>query len=210
MAYSSEQQGRIDAANAKVASAQKNRDIALANYKARYSNFCNDGWWSYLSDCDIRNVTSKWRKKHIEALTVGIALFTNNYFNKKWSKPNSCEEALEKGIILSWECQRGTGDCRRSDTCDSKVSEYNAKLYSLNESATAEANARAIVENAQADLKKLLDTIASEVQNDPAFINEQSSIEASIQKNKQKLFFIFAVVVIIIFGAIAWKRSSNA
>lgn len=208
MSYTAEQQGRIDAANAKVSTAQKARDYALANYKSAYDNFCNDGWWNYLTDCDIRNVTSKWRKKHIEALTVGISLFTNNYFNKKWTKPSSCAEALEKGIILSWECQRGKGDCIKSNTCDNKVSEYNAKLQTLNNSATAEANAREVLENAQADLKQLLNTIAGEVQNDPTFLNAQSSIAAGIQKNKQILLFAGVVIVILVIGAILWKRSA--
>lgn len=208
--YTADQQQRINIANAKVASAQKQRDSALADYRAKYSNFCDEGWWNYLTDCDVRNVTSKWRKKHIEALTVGIALFTNNYFNKRWTKPTTCAEALEKGIILSWECQRGKGDCIKSGTCNDKVAEYNAKLKALDDSATAEANAREVLENAQADLKALLNTIAGEIQNDPTFITEQNNILASIQKNRNAWIFGLLTVTVIVVGVVMWTKTSSA
>lgn len=205
MAYTYEQQTRLDQANTKVASAQKRRDTALADYTARYANFCDEGWWSYLTDCDIRNVTSKWRRLGENALSAGITAFTNNHFTKKWEKPSSCENAIEKGPILTYSCFRGKGDCIKESTCENKVAEYNGKLQSVDVSLNELVNSTEALKNAQADLKNLLNTISGEVENDPAFQLEKDNILASIKKNRNKLIFI-AFALLVIGGVIIWWR----
>lgn len=208
MAYTADQQAKIDAANAKVAAAQSKHDSALSGYNSAYGTFCN-GWWNYLTDCDVRDVQSKWvdRAQAVSALyTFGLSLLFNKVGTKKWSKPTSCENAVEKGILLTWVCKRGKGDCIKSDTCERKVAEYNSYLTAVNTTSISLASAKLELDSAQQDLKDLLDTISGEVQGDPAFQNTQAQIAANAKANKLKWIFAIVVVVIIAGGIFAYFK----
>lgn len=216
MSYTTDQQIRIDTANTKVALAQKARDLALADYKKRYDNFCNDGWWSYLTDCDIRDGVSKWKQKKayvvsaLIASTGAVFVWGTPAGTNKWTPPSSCGQALEMGPLVSYKCKRGKsrGDCIDPDTCEDKVAEYNSKLSSVDSYSSQVAIADEALVNAQADLKLLLNTIAGEISTDPAFQLEQSNIMAGIQKNKQKLIFFGILIAVVIIGIIVYKRLS--
>lgn len=210
MAYTAAQQERITAANARVASASAKHAGALSGYNTVYNDFCGAGWWSYLTDCDIRNAQSRWvnRAQGVAALyTLGLSLLYSNFTQKRWAKPTSCDNAIEKGILLTWECQRGGGDCIKSETCNSKVAQYNSKLGGVNNASRALASAKVELDAAQKDLQTLLNTIDSEVKGDPTYQYTQTWLQGLAKSNTVKwVFFGLIVAGVVVFAIWAVRK----
>lgn len=200
-----QQQASIDAANVVLATAQKGYDNAIANLSSVKDNLCNAGWWSYLTNCDVKNVQSK-------ALNVSLTLaylsgpygiaanVINNWTQKRWEKPSSCQDAIDKGIIVTWECHRGTGDCIRKEGCDNRVNEYNAKLNGYYSAATQVDGAKAALQSAKDGLTTALNAIAA----DPTVVANQNIITTQIDAQKQKdmiKWAFFGLATVIIVGA---------
>lgn len=213
MPYTAVQQGNINAAKAALDSADKNLKNAIAAYNSANNNFCNEGWWSYLNDCDIRKASTRARKLLLNALTAGISAWTNNFLNKKWSKPTSCQQALEIGELVSWECQRGKGSCIKSETCDNKIAEYNAKINGVYTASSNALSAKQVYDQAKANYEAILNGVASEVQNDPAYLLAQAQIKADTELKKKRtqnlLIFGVLAIVALVFVMMIIRRSGS-
>lgn len=200
-----QQQASIDAANAILAEAQKGFDNALSNFNSAKDNFCNGGWWNYLTNCDVKNAQSKALTTTLTLVslgTFGIPSIINNWTQKKWEKPTSCQNAIDKGILLKWDCDRGTGDCKSVDGCNNRVNQYNEKLTLINNAAVAVEGEKTKLQSAKDNLNTVLDAIAKDptTSANAAIINNQ--IAAQKQKDMLKWLFFGLAAVLIVGGAI--------
>lgn len=203
VSLTSQQQASVDAANAILATAQKGYDSAISTFNAAKNEFCNNGWWNYLTDCDIRNAQSKTLTTSLSIssiITLGIpvASIINNWTQKKWAKPSSCQDAIDKGVLLTWDCQHGTGDCQKKDTCNNKVADYNSHLSAYYNAATVVDGAKRSLQSAKDNLNTVLDAIAKDPTTgaNEAIINNQIDAQKSTDMIKW-LFFGLAAVAIV-------------
>lgn len=196
VSLTAQQQSQVDAANQTLASAQAGYDKALSNFNAVKANFC-DGWWNYLTNCDVKNAESKALTTSLSLLSpLGLAI--HNWTQKKWEKPSSCQNAIDKGILLKWDCDRGKGDCKEVSGCNDRVNEYNAKLNGITNAAVQLDGASKLVQSAKDALNAVLDFIAK----DPTVKNNKDLADKEIDAQKQKdmikwLFFGLAAVLIV-------------
>lgn len=208
MAYTSAQQAQIDSAKADLDSANATLQSAISTYNSAYGNFCN-GYWNSLTDCDIRDAQSRvptWKKVAWSAgmPIVGIlgALgVIKGWKRNKFVKPTSCADALSKGSIESWKCKHGKGDCKKQDTCDGRIKEYNTYINAVYSGNANVDGAKQIYDQAKANYDTVLNAIAQEVQNDPTFINTQTQIEADGKVRGQR--YIFYGILALVFGGLA-------
>lgn len=193
-----QQQASVDAANQVLANAQSVYDKALANFNSVKNNFCNDGWWHYLTDCDVRNAQSKVLDNPFTI--VGVI---SGWTQKKWEKPSSCQEAIDKGILLTWDCDRGKGECKSVKGCNDRVGQYNAKLEGYYSASGQLHGASLQVQSAKTNLETVLANIAKDptVQGNVDLANAE--IEAKKQKELVKWAF-FGLAAVIIVGEAIW------
>lgn len=202
-----QQQATIDTANKTLADAQKAYDSALNNFNSVKDNFCNQGWWSYLNNCDIRNAQSKTLNTTL-AIAQGVVIIgqvanlINGWTQKRWDKPSSCQNAIDKGIILKWECHSGTGDCKSKDGCNNRVNQYNDKLSNYYSSLTTVGGAGDLLNSAKDNLNTVLDAIAKDPTTgaNAGIINHEIDVQKS--KDTIKWLFFGLAAVIIVGGAI--------
>ena len=202
VSLTAQQQAQVDAANKVLSDAQGSYDGAIANFNSYKNQFC-DGWWNYLTNCDVKNAQSKALNAGLAAsavVTFGVpvASILNNWTQKKWEKPSSCQNAIDKGPLLSWDCDRGTGDCISVSGCNNRVNQYNAKLNDIYSAALAVDGEKAKVQSAKDNLNTVLAAIA----NDPAHKANVDIIDKEIDAQKQKdivkwIFFGLAAVIIV-------------
>lgn len=200
-----QQQAQVDSANQTLAVAQGSYDGAINNYNALKADFCNNGWWNYLTNCDVKNAQSKALNVGLAGLSVwtfGVPSIVNNWTQKKWEKPSSCQNAIDKGILLTWDCDRGKGDCISSKGCNDRVGQYNAKLIGISNAASAVEGEAAKLKSAKDNLSTVLDAIAKDptVQGNIDIINK--GIDAQKQKDMIKWLFFGLAAVLIVGGAI--------
>lgn len=196
-----QQQASVDAANQVLAQAQANYDKALANFNSVKNNFCNDGWWHYLTDCDVRNAQSKVLDNPFTIYGV-----ISGWTQKKWEKPSSCQEAIDKGILLTWDCDRGKGDCKSVSGCNDRVGQYNAKLEGYYSASGQLHGASLQVQSAKDNLNTVLDNIGK----DPTVKANENLLkdELDAKQSKETLKWIFfGVATILIVGAAIWIGS---
>ena len=175
MAYTAEQQNRIDTANAKVASAQTAYDNAIT---------IRDGNYEHL------------RSTYNDANT-------------------SCYESGQGSLEgeIAWGGM-SSGNCKTRSSCNHcavNVAKFNGALSGWNSSSANVLSKLSLLSTAKEELKNLLDTIASEVQNDPDFINTQTQIgaqaEADAKAKRLKIWFwIISVIVAggVVFAVLKW------
>lgn len=201
VSYSADQQNRIKAAQDKLASAQRAYDSYLASANEAYRIFC-DGWWEYLTDCDI-----------IDGKTTAIGNILQGYVGfftlglktqKRWSKPTSCNAAIETGVLTEWTCRRGSGDCKERGTCDAKIRDYNSHLQAVHNTAISLDDSKKVLASAKANLTTVLDAIAKEVASDPNVQanNAAAAAGASSSQNKERAkWILFGLIALAIIGA---------
>lgn len=201
-----QQQASVDAANKVLADAQASYDKALSNFNAVKSNFCG-GWWNYLSNCDIRNADSKALNAALAyAWTNPFGIAANvlhNWTQKKWTPPSSCDDAIQKGTIVTWECHTGKGDCKSKSGCNDRVGEYNAKLDGIYAAANALDGEKVKIKSAKENLDAVLDAIAK----DPTVSANANIINNEINAQKQKdmiKWAFFGLAAILIVGGAIW------
>lgn len=200
-----QQQASIDAANVILANAQKDFDNALSNFNAAKDNFCNGGWWNYLTDCDVKNAQSKALTTSLTVVSValaGLPSIINNWTQKKWAKPSSCQDAIDRGILLKWDCDRGHGDCVKSSGCNDRVKQYNDKLTLINNAAVVVEGEKQKLQSAKDNLNTVLDAIAKDPTTNANANIINNEINAQKQKDMIKWLFFGLAAVVIVGGAI--------
>lgn len=201
-----QQQALVDGANAVLAAAQKEYDAAISNFNALKNDFCNGGWWNTLGKCDIRNAQTKawkWTVGASSILLAGLPALINNWTQKRWTPPTSCQEALDNGILTSWECHRQSGgDCVKKETCDTRVNDYNRRLNDIYNAMPAIDGANNKVQSAKQNLKNVLDGIAA----DPTTAGNIAANTAAVAGDKKaqmiKWLLFGLIALVIISGAI--------
>lgn len=215
VSLSPQQQAQVDQANSGLASANTALQNAISAYQSEYNRFCG-GYWATLTDCDIRDAESnvpKWVKftAVLPPPFVAPAILAGLGLVKKWqrtryTKATSCQNALEKGPLVSWKCFRGTGDCRDKDTCDGRINEYNANINRVYSANATVASAQQAYDQAKANLDNVLDAISK----DPTIAGQTAENIAAIEGEKSKertkwlLFGLIALTVVV--GAVLMVR----
>lgn len=201
-----QQQATVDAANKVLSDAQAGYDGAINNYNAIKNDFCNN-WWNYLTDCDIKNAQSKALTTALNASAIAtgfvpVLSILNNWTQKKWEKPSSCQNAIDRGPLLKWDCDRGKGACVSVKGCNDRVGQYNGKLQDIYSAAIAVEGQLAKVTSAKENLNTVLDSIGK----DPTVkINEgliKDELDAKQAKERLKWLFFGLAAVLIVGGAI--------
>lgn len=212
VSLSPQQQQQVDNANASLSAANTVLQNAISAYGNAYSTFCN-GYWSSLTDCDIRDAESnvpKWVKFSVVVTTVPAILaslgLVKSWQRAKYVKPTSCEDALTKGPLLSWKCKRGHGDCVKESTCDGRIAEYNTYINAVYSANIAVDTATQAYNQAKANLDAVLDAISK----DPVIAGEVASDIATTegeQRAKYIKWLLFGLIALtIIIGAVIMSR----
>lgn len=205
VSLTAQQQATVDAANKVLADAQATHDGALANYNAARANFCGN-WWNYLTNCDIRKADSRALNQALAVAATTpagvIANIIHNWTQKSWAKPTSCQEAIDKGVLISWECHRGSSPCISKEGCNDRIADYNRELNKVYGTASALDGAKGTLSSAKDNLAVVLDAIAKDptVQGNVDIINK--GIDAQKQKDMIKWAFFGLAAVLIVGGAI--------
>lgn len=208
------QQAAIDAANKTLADAQAAYDKQLAIFNSVKDNLCNQGWWQYLTDCDVRNVQST-ATRLLVSFSGPLGWLINEGAQKKWTKPSSCKDAIEKGIILKWECKVGHGNCIKKEGCNDRVKQYNEKLQGYYSAAQQLEGASLLVQSAKTNLTAVVEGIQKDptVQANADIIKNEENQEAS-KKRLNIIFFGLAALLIVglavYFGAKVFKAGASA
>lgn len=174
MAYTADQAARIEAANKKIADAQKAYDDSVAQKNSHYATL-----QSIFNRSELGGSCYDGRPSLDDQLNWG-----------KMSQ-GSCKKTVTfSGITTKCpKCLTSTTDFNNEKNIyDSAVSNVTAKLQALN--------------GAKDELKNLLDSIGEEVANDPAVIIEKDKIEAEANVQKFKWIFFGIYVLMIVAGGL--------
>lgn len=178
MGYTSEQQGRIDSANAKIATAQTDYDNAIKSKDELYST--------------------------LQTIFSRSELLSDCYKDPQ----SSLDAQLAWGTLNSGNCKKKLiGDGLKCPKCLTSVAEYNGRYNNYKSAETDVSSKLSVLNNAKEELKNLLDSIAGEVQNDPDFILNQTQIEQDAKSNNTK-WILFGLALLMTIGGgivIGWR-----
>jgi len=209
MAYTSAQQAQIDSAKAKLDSANTTLQNAISAYNSAYGTFCG-GYWNSLTDCDIRDAQSRvptWKKVVWSAGMPIVGILGALGVIKGWKrtpyvKPTSCADALSKGSIETWKCKHGKGDCKKQDTCDGRIADYNTHINAVYSGNANVDGAKQAYDQAKINYDTVLKGIGEEVKNDPAVIHAGQQIDADAKVRGQRYIF-YGILLLVGAGLIA-------